>query len=267
MMIATAATLGALGAGSPAAAWEALEPGLEVADFVGPPSGIGDRHIRVLRVDPARFQLELGSASAAKDGRPLTAREWVAQKGALAAINASMFRDDGRTSVGLMRTRAHVNNPRLAKQNAVLAFDPRSGKLPQVELLDRACDDFAAASAAYGTLVQSIRMISCDGHNVWAPSARKWSTAAIGTDTSGRVLFIHARTPWPVHELTAALLGLPIDLRRAMYVEGGPEAQLFIRAGGRELEAVGSFETGFNENDDNHEAWPIPNVVLVTRRR
>ncbi len=33
-----------------------------------------------------------------------------------------------------------------------------------------------------------------------------------------------------------------LDLHRAMYVEGGPEAQFFVRAGGREVERLGAFE-------------------------
>jgi hypothetical protein len=28
---------------------------------------------------------------------------------------------------------------------------------------------------------------------------------------------------------------------------------------------VGSWETGFNENDDNANAWPLPNVIGVRR--
>jgi hypothetical protein len=109
-------------------------------------------------------------------------------------------------------------------------------------MIDRECDDLEHASARYGTLVQSIRMISCDRRNVWAPSERRYSAAAIGVDRRGRVLFIHARTAWPIHELVKALLALPIDLAQAMYVEGGPEAQIYARGGEREVERVGTFE-------------------------
>ena len=33
-----------------------------------------------------------------------------------------------------------------------------------------------------------------------------------------------------------------------------------------ELELIGSYETGFLENDDNARAWPVPNVIGVVRR-
>jgi len=249
------------------APWETLEPGLELGEFLGPPSTIGDRHIVILRIDPSRFSLDLANASAQPAKDSLTARQWVDRTGAVAAINASMFRDDGKTSVSLQRTRAHTNNPTLSADQTVLAFDRRDATAPLAQLIDRSCQSWEKESARYGTLVQSIRMVSCDRRNVWSQSPKIWSTAAIGVDGHGRVLFIHARTPWSVHDLIDALLALPIDLRRAMYVEGGPEAQLFVRSKKRELEVIGSYETGFHESDDNRAAWPIPNVVVVTRRK
>src|SRR5207247_1607918 len=103
--------------------------------------------------------------------------------------------------------------------------------------------------------------------NTWGlDSQRRWSTAAIGTDGKGRVLLIHARSPYPVHELVERLLALPLDLRATQYVEGGPEAQLYVRAGAFEVEQIGSYETGFNQTDANLLAWPIPNVIAVKRK-
>jgi hypothetical protein len=131
--------------------------------------------------------------------------------------------------------------------------------------VDRDCEDLSHAENAYGTLVQSIRMISCQRRNVWAPSDRRFSAAAIGVDTKGRVLFFHARTPWPVHDLVKALLDLPLDLAQAMYVEGGPEAQLFARGGKAELERVGTFEKGPRAADPGR-AWPVPNVIVAVRK-
>lgn len=247
-------------------AWTALEPGLEVGAFPGPGPASGDGKIWMARIDPARFELALVNASASNDARPRTARNWALDVGAVAAINAAMYQTDGLTSVGLMRTRAHQNNPRRNRRyQAVLAFDPLAPRVAPVRILDAACGEVDAAASAYGSLVQSIRMVSCDRRNVWAPDVKRWSTAAVGVDGAGRVLFIHARSPWPVHDLIDALLALPIDLRRAMYVEGGPEAQLFVRAGGREIERLGTRE-GTPLDGDAAFAWEIPNVLVAVHR-
>jgi hypothetical protein len=244
--------------------WQALEPGLDYGLFDGPP-GEGDRKIAVVRIDPARFELRLLNASAPGQGTTFSARAWAFRAGASAAINASMYQQDYRTSVSLMRTREHVNQRRLSKDKAVLAFDPLVSGVAPVRIVDRECEDLAEAEHRYGTLVQSIRMVSCDRRNVWAPSERRFSTAAVGVDAKGRILFIHARTAWPVHDLVKALLALPIGLAQAMYVEGGPEAQLYARGGAREVERVGGFE-GAPRAADNAQAWPVPNVLVAVRR-
>ncbi len=265
-MLAAAALGAALLAAVPAqpSGWETLEPGLEVRALDGPRGAAGDGKIVVVRVDPARFELRLLNASAGQ-GPSSTARGWAERAGASAAINASMYQEDYRTSVSLMRTRDHVNQRRVSKDRTVLAFDPLERGLSPVRMIDRDCEELDRTARAYGTVVQSIRMISCERKNVWAPSERRTSAAAIGVDGKGRVLFIHARSAWPVHELVNALLALPLDLRQAMYVEGGPEAQLFARGGGREIERVGAFEAA--PAADNRDAWPVPNVVAAVRRR
>lgn len=248
-----------------AAVWRTIEPGLEFAEMDAPvAAGVGDSRIRVLRIDPARFELRLLNASA--EGATRTAREWCESHGLVAAINASMYQTDHRTSVSYMRTGDHVNNARVSRDKAALAFHPRAEGLPPVAIVDRECDDLEAAKEEWGTLVQSIRMVSCHGDNCWSQQPRRWSTAAIGIDGAGRVLFIHVRSPYTVHDLIDMLLTLPIDLERCMYVEGGPEAQLYFRSGETTGEFVGSFESGFFADDSNAHAWPIPNVVGVARR-
>ncbi len=69
-----------------------------------------------------------------------------------------------------------------------------------------------------------------------------------------------------MYGLNEELLELGIGLVTAQYLQGGPEAQLFLRAGSDTLELFGSYETFFWENDDNQNAWPIPNVIGVRPR-
>jgi hypothetical protein len=174
-----------------------------------------------------------------------------------------MYQEDYRTAVSLMKTRDHVNQRRISRDRAALAFDPLDARLPAVRMVDRDCDDLDETTRSYGTVIQSIRMVSCERRNVWAPSPRRSSVAAVGVDGRGHVLFVHARSPWPVHELVSALLALPLDLRQAMYVEGGPEAQLFVRGGGAEIERLGGFEAARSAAGDG---WPVPNVIAAVRR-
>ena len=250
----------------PAITWEVLEPGLEFGTATAPmASTAGDSRIRLLRIDPTRFELQLLNSSASADGAPLTAKDWAHRYGLAAAINASLYQADQRTSTSLMKSRTHTNNPRLSSYNAVLLFDRLDTAVPPVQIVDRTCRDLAGVQNRYGAMVQSIRMVSCDGANVWSQQPEnRWSTAAVGIDQRGNLLFIHVRSPYSTHDLIDGLLALPVGLREAMYVEGGPEAQLYIDAGGRELEFVGSHGSSF-AGIENTQAMPIPNVLGVRK--
>ncbi|MCO4771054.1 MAG: phosphodiester glycosidase family protein [Deltaproteobacteria bacterium] len=246
--------------------WNELAPGLSLGTFDGGlPTKAGDGKVRVLRVDPARFELVLLNASDDPELGNRTVGDWVETEGLLAAINASMYQGDHSTSTAHMERAGHVNNPAWTKDNATLAFDPVGDAAP-VTIIDGQCDDVDAERPRYRALIQSIRMLRCDGANVWAKQDKQWSHAAIGVDTQGRLLMIHARSPWSTHTFISILKRLPIGLARLQYAEGGPEASLSVKAGGVRLDLFGSYETGFFESDDNDRPWPIPNVVGIRAR-
>jgi hypothetical protein len=251
-----------------AGVWQKLADGLELGIFVSPqPAEIGDSKIRILRIDPGRYEFKLLNASVSKEGRSLSAKQWCRQNGLVAAINASMFQADYKTSVSFMRTRTHVNNPRLSKDMTILAFDRLGVGTPEVKIIDRQCENFKLWKNKYGTLVQSIRMISCKGKNVWRQQPKKWSTVAIGIDKADRVLFIHVGSPYSTHDLINILKKLPLDIARAMYTEGGSQAQLYIKIGAYEFEFVGHSEIDFSNKSNSLFSWPIPNAVGISLRK
>jgi hypothetical protein len=247
--------------------WQQLDKGLELGIFPAPQAAAGgDSLVRVLRIDPKDYQLKLLNASRVENGVPLTPKQWCRQNGLVAAINPSMYQTDFKTSVSLMRTKGHTNNPRLSKDMTILAFDRLNAAVPHVKIIDRQCEDFPAWKPKYGTLVQSIRMISCTGKNVWKQQPRRWSISAIGVDEQDRVLFIHVRALYSTHDLINILKILPLNISRAMYTEGGPQAQLYINSGNQEWELTGSYETNSNEANEGSISWPLPNVLGISKR-
>jgi len=174
-----------------------------------------------------------------------------------------MYDADHRTSMGLMLTGKHVNNPRLNRERQSSPSIPKPG--------DRARQADRPGCATTSTPGRGITG-RCPEHPDESPArARRraasddpWSVAAIGVDRHGRVLFIHCRSPYTPHDLVENLLSLPLDLAGAMYAEGGPEAQLYVRSGRREIELVGSHGTSLFGSDS---AWPVPNVIGIVRRR
>ncbi len=248
--------------------WRRLGQGIELGTFLSPqPAQVGDSLVRVLRADLKYCQLRLLNASAIQNSSPLTPKQWSLQNSLTAVINASMYQTDYRTSVSLMRTKGHINNSRLSKDMTILAFDRQDNSIPEVKIIDRQCENFGFWKNKYATLVQSIRMISCTGKNVWKPQPRRWSTSAIGIDGQKNILFIHVRSLYSTHDLINVLKSLPLNISRAMYTEGGPQAQLYINSEGKEYEFVGGYEVGSNDANKGSIAWPLPNVVGISKRK
>jgi hypothetical protein len=246
--------------------WQSLDTGLELGTFAASrPSPVGDRKITVLRVDPAAWQFTL--LTAAQEGRRArTAQQWATEFKQAAIVNAGMFQMDGLTNVGYLKCGTYINNARFNDDNTFIAFEPTDAKLPRFQIIDRECQNWQQLVTQYNYVTQGIRMVDCYRKNRWSEQPRKWSMVIMGMDKAGRALMVFCRSPYSVHEFVDMLLALDIDLRRAMYLEGGPEASLYLKTQDCAFDGYGSYETGFFESDDNDRAWPIPNVIGISRR-
>ena len=254
--------LGGLVLTSPTIPWKEADEGLLVAEF----ESVFDKDpyaLTVIKVDPGRYSFKLLCAT--EYGKePLTTKQWASSHNMLAAVNAGMFQENGLTSVGFMKNFDHVNNPRLSKANTVLAFNPVEETLPEIQLIDRECQNFNDLRQKYKSFVQSIRMISCDRQNVWTAQDSKWSTLAVGMDTEGNILFLFSRTTHSVHDFIEILLSLPLSLKSAMYLEGGPQASLYLSTPKMTLERNGMW--GGVEDNALQFSLPIPNVIGISKK-
>ncbi len=237
--------------------WQPLQPGVELAVI-----GAHDP-LYVVRIDPAHAHLQ--AALASESGEKRTAAEWCRSKGLSVAINLGMFQGDQRSNVGYLRNAQHLNNGRWNAYHSVLALLPKDAKQPPLVWRDLDQNNATADLSGYDLVVQNLRLIAGERRNVWAASEKRWSEAAIATDSHGRLLFLFSRTPYTMRDFNARILGLPLDITRAMHVEGGPEASLSIHTATVNLDLCGSYESGFLNDDSNRQQWPIPNVLGVLR--
>jgi hypothetical protein len=236
------------------------EAGLTIDRYRAPeasPAGVGDGIITVVRLDPSRFAPRLFTAARDGGARPLPA--WARAHGLAAAINASMFLQDGR-SVTLMIQDGVARQTREPDGfGGFFAFGDTSAAF-----LGNGCPGFQprAMRRRYRSIVQNYRLLDCGGHAIRWADEKLYSAAAIGMDREGRFALVHSRTPFHMRSLAAMLASPNVGLRHLHYVEGGPEASLVAPG----LELVGSYETGFNENDDNRTFYELPNVIGFVRR-
>lgn len=255
--------------GHAAVVWTPLGAGVELTRVTAKvPSIVGDSRIVVLRVDPALRQLVLLTPADAPDGKWRTAKEWARDCGLAVVINAGMYGGKAAAHVGYMESRTRPNRSATNAYQSVAAFDPRQpggDPLYRIFDLDAPGVSIKAVRLKYASLVQNLRLIKRPGTNQWSQQPKAWSEAALGEDAKGRALFIFCRSPFSMHDLNGELLAAGIGLVAAQHLEGGPPAQLYVKAGSVEFELFGSFETGVKEDDDGLSAWPIPNVLGVRR--
>src|SRR5262249_18033078 len=145
------------------------------------------------------------------------------------------------------------------KMGGFLAWDPVAPGDPPVAIAGRDCAgfDLGKLRTRYRSIVQSYRLLDCDGKPIRWADPKQYSAVAIGVDRARRVVMIHARGAVTMAELSRDVGAH--DLAGALFLEGGPEASLV--AG--DLALLGSYETGFIENDDNRRWWELPNVIGV----
>ncbi len=245
--------------------WNAIAPGVELAKAEGKwKTNIGDSYLYILRSDPELTEFVIHSAK--QSGHSQTAQQWCESEDLVAAINAGMYQADHATNLGFMKIGEFVNQSRISNDNLFIAFGPQNADLPPAQVIDRDCHDWESLIANYEFVTQSIRMMDCTGKNRWSRQEKYWSVAAAGVDDQGRLLMIHSRSPWAMHDFVDMVSDLDLGLLGLIYLEGGPEASLYVNGFTEKHSLIGSYETGFFESDDNDRFWPIPNVIGVRVR-
>lgn len=251
--------------------WQELEKGLKYASIEAPvKSSHGDSNIDILKIDPAYFKFHLLCAGEKKTDSK-TADRWCEEYKMIAGVNASMFRLEGdfKQSTGYMKNNKYLNNGTLnASYKNVFAFNPQKAgdlKVQRAHIVDLSCETWNDVKEKYAGFSQSLRMLDCNGNNTWQLQQKKWSMVVLGEDKEGNILFIFVRSPYRVHDYINILKGLPLQLTRLMYLEGGPEASFYINHPKLKLGKAGSYETGFNENDNNKVFWDIPNMIAISK--
>lgn len=250
--------------------WTELEKGLYYASvLLSTKSEIGDSKVDILKINPKYFDFQLVCANEKKSSSKI-ASVWGSESELLALVNAGMFKLEGdlKTCTGYMQNYKYINNPSLnPSYKTIMAFNAKDTTVPSAQIIDMSCENWKSLKSKYNSFSQGIRMINCEGENTWQQDQKKWSMVLLGEDKNQNILFIFVRSPYRVHDFINHLKNLNIGINRLMYLEGGPEASFYVNHPKMKVQKMGSYETGFNENDNNKEYWQIPNVIGIKRKK
>ena len=241
--------------------WKTIDDGLYLLEYKSPQlSSYDNSIITILKVDPNMYKFNLFSSSRRK-----TAKQWSLEHDLSVVVNAGMY-DVYSNNIGYMKDYENDYNLRLNHYNAVLAFNRVSDGVVPIQIIDLKEQDWSVLNKKYHTFTQSIRMVDLHGNNKWSKQEKMWSMVVVAIDKQGNALFIHTRSPYTVHDFINILMEAPLNIKNVMYLEGGPEASLYVKENFKEISRVGSYETGFFEDNTNNEFWGIPNIIGITKK-
>ena len=247
--------------------WQNLEAGLNYAVVDATiKTNIADSKIDLLRIDPKLFEFSIETVQEHKKGF-LTAPKWAEQEKLIAVFNAGMFQMDAQgTNAGFMKVNGKRYNTHHNHDKTYFAFNPSDSVFPKAKIIDKSCDIWEQEIEKYQSVTQSIRMYSCNNKNVWGQQKKYWSMVVMGETVGGEIFFAFTRSPYSVHDFVTMLTSYDLKVSNLMYLEGGPEASFYLNHENKVVKKMGSYETGFNENDGNHDFWGLPNVIGVRRK-
>ncbi len=222
--------------------------------------------VHILRLDASLFEFSLFSASW-ESGKSRTMREWTEEKKLCVAINACMYHPDGLTSTGYMRAGTKFSNKRIVKKyGAFFVSGPRQEGLPEAAVLDRTADDWKTLLPLYENVVQNFRLMGRQGEQLWPENGPRHAVAAVAEDADGHIMFMICAEPVSVHDFVDALNAYPeLNLRTAMYVEGGSDAALMLNSENDRRLINGLSPAGYMLSSRGDDI-PLPNIIGVKRR-
>ena len=251
--------------------WQNLMDGLDYSELDAPDkSVVNDSKLTILKIDPRKFDFEFLTASE-KGKHPRTAPDWAAEFDQNIIINAGMYSyNKTQSNKGYMKNYTHFNNPtKSGYYNAMLAMHPKDEKKLPFEIIDITCRNWEKVRHEYHSLCQGMRMISCEGEGMAFTKRPDQSCSMIvsATDPDGTIYIIFTRSPYTHQTMISYLQGLPLNIRTTVYLEGGPEASLYVNTGDTVIAKYGSYVSNTCNNDDNDHFWKIPNVIAIRKKK
>lgn len=243
--------------------WKSIAPGFEVVEL---PALVGrDEVDRVLlaRIDPKYFRFAVRNDPTGRSHLD----DWLARSGAALVINGSYFSSAGTPATPILSDGRLLGPVDYVAQHGAFASGAEGARLYDLAKLDWRMT-FRDAEAG---LVSYPLLVAPGGRTDRVP-ASGWlaNRSFIGADRSGRIILGTTKGAFfSLRRLANFLRVAPLNLDKALNLDGGPVACQAIRLKGYERKTYGHWEVrveGGHARVIPPWPWgtpPMPNVVLV----
>lgn len=250
--------------------WSTIDNGLNYGVIpVKSKAKVQDQSIYILKINPEKYKFEL-VCSTENDTVFRTVEDWCRLKGCVAGFNAGMYSlKNNIAGMGYVRNYKHFNNGEFREvYKAIAAFNRKKNSIPDFQIFDLEKEDWENIEPQYNSFLQSIRMI--DGNRKLSPWKIKkklsCSMVVAAIDSKNNVLVLFTRVPYPLDVFAQMMLDMPLDIQRAMYLEGGPESSLYVETKDSVIHKFGSWVYPGYAHDKNDKFRKLPNIIGVKKR-
>lgn len=247
--------------------WVELTEGVSYIEKTAPDSSItNDSKISILKIDPKIADFEFRSASQ-KDSLRMCVVDYANTFNYNIVINSGMYnlRNSLKSEGLLINNPDYTNNPKMRRYyNMMICANPKSDTLPAFDIVDLTIHPWDSIHNLYNSFAQGLRMIDGNGKPMhWKNQV--CSQLIVAKDTLGMIYFIFNRSPYSQNYMIDFMVNM--GLRDAIYMEGGPQASLFVDIDNYRIEKLGSYVSRTYPRDDNAEFSLLPNVIGVTIKK
>jgi hypothetical protein len=222
----------------------------------GPTNIVVVRFLQPMELRPYHFRAD-------NMGTALTIEAWASRLGAPVVFNAGQF-DEGFDYLGwLKRDGRWLSDRRKNIWKGLLVSGPIGDVFwGRIVDLDHADADIADH---YQHVVQSMMLVDANSRLRVRDTDLSACRTVIAEDTRGRILIIVTEGATTLGDLARWLIASPLDVMRAMNLDGGIESQLALDTPELKLTLYGQYGTGATawNPGGGQVRYPLPAVVAV----
>jgi uncharacterized protein YigE (DUF2233 family) len=220
--------------------------------------------LAVVKIDPA------SNAFRVFHGAPQTITAWQKTLAAPIVFNASFFKCDGKPC-GLLISDGKAIGPTNNRQmRGMFVAEPKgmSPDLPRATILDLLATPVDPKKLPWTQGVQSFPLLlDYKGKIRIKDSDKRSHRTVIATDRNGNILVFNTSNRFfTLHEFAEFLKGSEFNIDSALNLDGGTEAQLYIKTKDVDFFSPPSWENSIGNLIDEQKFW-LPTVVGVFPRQ
>lgn len=216
--------------------FEKLQDGLYFSQFKGPEVELGTRRVTVVKVDPKKFlfkpyRYDDSHMKALQVQNALVIDDWSKFLSAPVVFNAGQYRswEFDRSYRGILRRDyKDIGDPGIRKGWKAFFVSGEGGR---ARILDSDDSSESKEINEYPNVIQSFMLFRGKKIRV-RNSDWKANRLVVGQDRDGQLYIFHTDGAPTLWNLAKYLMKLPLNLERAMSMDGGYEAELSVKGKG-----------------------------------